>query len=196
MSWRISKQSPDHGERVRRTCSAAWRASAVRIRPIEERVRAAKSMEGRARRLGKYEREVLDEVNAMGGRLSWQTTIGPYNVDLAFREERVAVEIQRQAVRTDRLSGCSMRRERVEYILNRGWHLVVVFCPDRFHWVGRRTKSGHAQSIDVAAVAEYLVAAANELRGKPSTPGEYRVIRGDAKPCTTRSVQLDRLPES
>lgn len=194
LSWSRSKDSPDHRERVERTCRKAWAAAKGRVVPIEDRIRAANTMAGRARRLGKHEREIVAECERIGGKVSWQTPIGPYNVDFAFREQRVAVEVQRQAVRKDRLSTVSLRRERIEHILNAGWHVVVVFCPDRFKWRGRREKIAPVQSVDIGKVAEYLVAFANEASRDPAAPRQYRVISGEAETCTVPSVQFDNLP--
>jgi very-short-patch-repair endonuclease len=107
-----------------------------------------------------------------------QKAIGRYNVDLAIGP--VAVEI---------LGGHwhSIKRQhsiRTPYILNRGWHLIMVWS--MFH-------DGTDWVYMSPAAAEYVVAFAQEARRNPPMVGEYRVIRSDGQLLAAGGSEDDEL---
>lgn len=108
-------------------------------------------------------------LNDRGIDVVQQKAIGPYNVDIAIEEPRIAIEIFGGNFHA---TGRHQSRffKRTKYILDQGWHFVIV-------WVdGRR----YPMSV---SCADYIITFANELRSNPSTICKYRVIRGDGNPA-------------
>jgi len=91
-----------------------------------------------------------------------QKAIGIYNVDLGAYP--VAVEIFGGSWHATKHT----HTERTRYILNQGWHLVVIWTHPR-------------RSPLVPAVADYIVTFLQEVSSKPTAIREYRVIRGDGQ---------------
>lgn len=108
-------------------------------------------------------------LRARGLSVVQQRGIGPFNVDVAIKEPRVAVEVFGGNFHA---SGRHLARhwKRCEHILDAGWTLVVV-------WVdGRRYPFG-------IGCTEYIVTLCNELRALPSERRQYRVILGNGNPA-------------
>lgn len=98
-----------------------------------------------------------------------QKAIGPYNADIAVGP--VAVEVFGGNWHSSKPG----HAKRSRYILNAGWHMVFV-------WVNAR------RSPLTAAVADYVVAFANEMSRNPTAIRQYRVIRGDGQELSRGSI--------
>lgn len=103
-----------------------------------------------------------------------QKAIGPYNCDLAT--DSVAVEIfgGKWHGYGDHLSRYP---KRCNYILDKGWNLVIVW--------------DHARYPLSIQAAHYIAAFIKESRGNPSMRGEYRVIRGNGEESSRGKFQFD-----
>ncbi len=105
-----------------------------------------------------------------------QHAIGTRNVDFAFPEARVAVEI----VRRHWNDAKSLRRERIEQIVGAHWRLWIVYDP------GQR-------GVDVARCCEHLVACLDFARRNPAATGQYWMVDGHGQPVPEGRVQLHHL---
>jgi very-short-patch-repair endonuclease len=105
-----------------------------------------------------------------------QAAIGPYNVDLALTEPRIAVEVHGGGygprARTN-------RPRRIEYLRGAGWHVVEIL-----------TRYGRPCPV-TGDGADYLVAFAQEARRKPSAPREHRVVWADGSPYAGMALYAD-----
>ena len=114
---------------------------------------------------------------AMGLPVSFQRAADKYNIDIAVGDS-VAVEVSGRAKK-----GVNAERipERVKYLLDAGWALVLV-------WARK------SQCPISDAAAEY-VASLYELVGRdPTARGHYWVIWGDGKLMAERRPYSDELP--
>lgn len=156
---------------------------------------AAKSPLRRSRgtKIGKFEADVAAELRERGMECATQKTIGTYNVDIAINEAFVAVEIQRAT--TSNYAWSSMRRERLIDILNAGWHLLIVYCPARYKWVGKQTIPGSRYDVfDVRAVCDKIITFAHVARRNHAARRQYAVIDGEGNFCTPSRLKLDNWP--
>lgn len=148
-------------ERKKQT-AAANRAARMRSQPTIEKHRKALTLEAQ----GKFEstgEELLHSLLAERGvNAIPQRAIGVYNVDLAVLP--VAVEVLGggwHAVKT-------VHAERTPYILDEGWHLIMVWDHE-----GRSALGPGA--------AEYIVTFLDEIRRNPPATCQYRVISGQGE---------------
>lgn len=186
LKWgRIKEGGPDA---IRAQCSAAWEATRGRTVTQKEKIRRALGFAGVMRAAcGKLERDLSVLMAARGFPPSWQHAIGPYNVDLALDEGRIAVEVMRFKPTPSRKCH-SLTRERVEYILNQGWCLLAVMCPPK------RRPGVVIERFDGAAVADHVIALAERSSRGPSLAGQYGMVDGYAQPTSVASLDLDGLP--
>jgi len=124
-----------------------------------------------------HELPILGALYKLGLHPVHQLAVGPYNVDIAFEKERVAVEIERGPLR----SSHSLARERIEYLFNRGWRLFVVL-------------DGKCAGIDSEAVAKKIVADMQVLTSAPPGAGQYGVISRHGKTSTRTGNDLHGWP--
>lgn len=165
---------------VERQCGSAWNAARGRIHTLEEKsARAA----GGGRRIGKHEDNIAGLLDAAGCAVTRQLPWGPYNIDLAAHEERVAIEVLGSIVThaaRDRI------RERTEYLLNGGWCVLFVYVGPL--WGRRHVK------VDGAFVTDEIVSLVERARRHEPVHGCYRVIRGDGEPTSMLRKYLNDLP--
>ena len=164
---------------VERQCGGAWAANRGRVRQPIEKLRAAATLFRRATRpAGRYEVDLLVMLSPLYSPtdLCHQFAVGPYNVDLAVRSQRVAVEVMRFH---HRKANSTIRRERLEYLLRRGWSVLVVFV------VQKRT-------LELLPVAQQIHAFVQQARLDPSGWGQYGVIGRDGQSITPPRYQLPR----
>lgn len=102
-----------------------------------------------------------------------QKAVSKYNIDFAIGT--VAVEISGRA-RKDKENF----RERVKYLLDAGWTLIVI-------WAGIR------RPITESA-ANYIISIVEQSSTDPSLCGQYRVIRGDGKFLVSGGIDNDDFP--
>lgn len=127
-----------------------------------------------------YERPIVDALIRYGHEPIHQYAIGPSNVDIAFPDARIAIEIERRY----RNDSKSIRRERIENIIRSGWRIIIVYDP---------MKKGIANE----AVAQKIIAVLDMIRSDPSIPGEYGVIgrHGENSPGVGFDLDyLSRIP--
>lgn len=148
------------------TATDLAREASVSVNTLLRHLRAA----GLARPISSREEAFAKFLRERGVAFDHPLTIGPYVVDFAFREDRVAVEIDAEWGNRVRSSGHHLYAQRCEYILGAGWDLIEVRCRDGI----------------APRAADYVVSYLEKTRGNPSARGEYRVVGGDG----------ERLPSS
>ena len=110
---------------------------------------------------------LADALTARGYAVTQQLAVGPYNIDVTVDGVPVAVEVfggywhgyGHHAWRFF---------ERSKYLLDSGWHLLVV-------WV-----EGRNYPLDASGI-EYVISFLEEVRRNPPFPCEYRVILGNGQ---------------
>lgn len=127
--------------------------------------------------VSRYEMPLLLALRARGLEPIHQYAVGAYNVDFAFPELRIAVEVERRDISGSK----SLARKRLEYLFNRGWRLLVVL-------------DGKRKGIDYAAVAKQIVTDLDVLRSDPAIAGHYGVISRDGKTSTRTGQNLHGWP--
>lgn len=169
---RASRMTADERKRQ---AAAANRAARLRQTPRIEKLRHALTVEQKAES-GSACEELLWQMMAERDRpMIKQRAIGPYNVDLAHLP--VAVEVLGGGWHAIK----SAHAERTPYILDEGWHLVMVW-----DYEGRSALSGGA--------ADYLVAFMEEMRWNPPATCQYRVIGGGGEVLAARGREDDEFP--
>lgn len=194
VKWARIKSGPKSADAITRQCSAAWKAVRGSKRSAESLARAAATMAGRVRGvIPKLEADLLLLLAARGINARWQHPIGSHNVDLAVDEQRVAVEIQRQWPKSERSTReCSVSSKVIEHLLCSGWHVLIVFCPPTYRYLGKRPIPGTmTERFDCCTVADKLVAFCELARGLPSGRSQYGVIDGYGQPTSVRRLDLD-----
>lgn len=104
-----------------------------------------------------------------------QRAIGKYNVDLAMNP--VAVEVLGGGWHSQKAA----HAQRTPYILDQGWHLVMVWDHE-------------GRSALTESAADYVVTFANHVRWNPPATCQYRVISGDGELLTARGREDDEFP--
>lgn len=165
-------------ERQRLT-AAAHDAVRGETQTEEHRRKIARTRQRRYGPDGPFEEAFYRMLIGHGIEAVTQKAIGRFNVD--FAAHSVAVEIfggswhnaGRHAARHDR---------RAHYILNAGWHLLIIWVEEKF---------GHPLTIEAADYAVSLM----KLAGRnPSARREYRVIRGTGQLIISGCVNCDHFP--
>lgn len=158
--------------------SPMWEAKRRCGTSRNEVVRRAQSMIGYVRRGERFVTEIAAMISESGIQATINFPILTYSVDIALQERLVAVEVQ-YSNHTNPAS--SLRRERLEDILDAGWSVLVVYARYRV-------------DANVAAIAKQTITFADRVRGTPTTGGQYGVISGEAEPMTPRRLNLPRRP--
>lgn len=146
--------------------AAANVAATGRKATWDERAKRASTVERKPPAMSRHERQFAVWLTKRHATYRREVAVGIYNVDFAVGP--VAVEIlggEWHSYKTAR------HASRTPYILNQGWAMVFVWAT-----------ANHSMT---AAVAEYVIAFADEVRRDPSLMGEYRVIRGDGHVIAT-----------
>lgn len=169
---RAAKMSP--AERKLQS-AAANRAARMRRTPLIDKLRHALAVEQRGES-GSASEEALWQMMADRNRpMAKQRAVGPYNVDLAGLP--IAVEVLGGGWHAIK----SAHAERTPYILDEGWHLVMVW-----DYEGRSALSGGA--------ADYLVTFMDQVRWNPPATCQYRVIAGNGELLAARGREDDEFP--
>jgi len=161
---------------VERSLGAAWKAA--RGRTVRRSEVEARAITNAARLLhrGDHEDALASAIRMLGADVVQQQVVGPYNIDLALTESRVAVECVRSNPDTPRRSHESTRRERIEHVLDAGWRLVFVVTGMK------------RESVSYGLVAQHLVAWAKRPGRDEPARREYRVVGRDGQLVTTIDV--------
>lgn len=200
LKWRAIKDDPGG---VERRLGRAWEASRGRPVSLETRIAQARTRQERLGNTSPQEFALASALRDRGHGLTHQFAVGPYNLDLAHRALRVAVEVE---------DGCSvnawgsLRRQRMEHLLNRCWSVIIVSrrAPDPANgWTRERERltdgtfapeDGRSPRPDFAfgLIADKLVAFFESLRGNPAAHGQYGVIGREAHPVPVSRRYLER----
>lgn len=169
---RASRMTP-----AERAAQAAAAHAAVRGKSMDDldKLRRALTRESKGGPQSGGEVDLANWLNERGENVTHQRAIGPYNVDLACLP--VAVEVLGggwHSINPKHL-------KRTPYILDAGWHLVMVW-----DYEGRSALGPGA--------ADYLVTFLEEMRRNPSATSQYRVIAGDGELLAARSREDDEFP--
>jgi very-short-patch-repair endonuclease len=123
------------------------------------------------------ETELAAQLRKAGLDVVQQKAVGPYNLDVAIDTPPVAVEIFGGGWHS---TGRHKSRfhKRIEYILDEGWAVVIVWLDARHYPLG-------------VGCTEYIIALAEELRCNPTARREYRVILGNGDAAPIRQSYLN-----
>lgn len=161
-------------ERKRQT-AAANRSARMRRTPEIDKFRHALQVEQRGDHDSPGEAHLAELLNQRGVNTAAQRAIGVYNVDLAALP--VAVEVLGGGWHSIK----TVHTERTPYILDEGWHLVMVW-----DYEGRSALGPGA--------ADYLVAFLEEIRRNPPATCQYRVIAGQGELLAARGREDNEFP--
>lgn len=179
MLLRMAQATPEERLRLTEAAHAARRGRSV---PEQARIRIAEGRERAKAHASDDARLLAGCIEALNIPVTLEKAVGPYNIDIAFNECPVAVEIQGGNWHAHGRHGARIA-ERREYILSRGWHLVEIWRLSDY-----RTRP-------MQAMAHQLITMAKGFRLDPSGRGEHRVIRGDGQPLAAlKSYGYDVAP--
>lgn len=171
-STRAAQMTP---EQRKAQVTEANRAARRRRIPEIEKFRRALTVERQGRPGSDGEVRLHEMLRERGEQPAIERAIGPYNVDLAMLP--VAVEVLGGG-----FHGVKARHaERTPYILDAGWHLVMVWNYEGVSALG-------------SGAADYLVAFAEEVRRNPPATCQYRVITGQGEFLAARSREDNEFP--
>jgi len=172
---RISKMSPQERHEITSSAHIAVRG---RRKTTSEKLRHARTVEAKGLHISTVESILADMLRERGiNNFIQQKAIGIYNVDIAIKRPRLAVEVFGGNWHTSQ-HHILLHNERIPYILNRSWNVLII-------WVNARR-----YPLTVKA-ADYAISMLEELRLDKSIRGQYRVIRGDGEFMTFPGNQLD-----
>jgi very-short-patch-repair endonuclease len=177
LKWQSIKQDP---ALVQRQVRAANNACRGRKRSLAERIKGARTAARTYARLGNAEVKILDALVNTVGDMNFQHAIGPYNVDGAFRADRVAVEVQLGNLHRP---NSSVAGHRIEYVLNAGWAVLLIIA-----------QNAKRDGFDLASLTEQTRAFRDRVRRDPTCIGKYGMIGRDGQPMASFRDDLDKLP--
>lgn len=155
--------------------AAANRAARMRTVPQLDKFRRALQIEAEGKSGSAGESLLRDLMAERGQPGALHRAVGPYNVDLAYLP--VAVEVLGGGWHADKAT----HAERTPYILDEGWHLVMVWDHEGCSALG-------------PGAADYLVAFVDEMRRQPPATCQYRVISGDGQLLAARGREDGEFP--
>lgn len=166
---RLKWQGADRSA-IERQCAKAWAASRGRRVSQKTLTQTAISLfRNQSRNAGaNSELPLVSALIGAGIDVDWQFPEGTYNLDIAIRSCRVAVEVQ---VSKHRHRTSSIRAERLEYILDRGWCVLAVYIPQK-------------RTMNVLNVAQKVVALTELARRDPTAIGKYGMVGCNGEPVT------------
>lgn len=142
-------------------------------RSFESLCNSAKSRERTGNTRSTTEKTLVDMLLLRGAYVIPQKAIDIYNVDIAIGT--LAVEVFGGFWHASK----PKHIKRTRYILDRGWNML-------FLWV-------HSRSPLTEIAADYIIAFLNECRSNPTSPSQYRVIRGDGKELARGTVNDNNI---
>jgi very-short-patch-repair endonuclease len=167
---------------MERHLGKAW--DATRGREVGDRALLAQHhFERQNQTVGMFEGELAGHLRLAGVDVKQQFAVGRYNLDLALDEPAVAVEIlgSRRGARL-----IAQFLQRTEYLLDRGWSVIVVLC-----WGTTADASDRALPIDTT---QKLLAYHEAGRRDESLLGRYGMIGGERYPRSARRYEFEHLP--
>ena len=171
VAMRYTRMSKSEREGVTQAANTAKRGK--RANP-ESLARRALTMEATLQLASRADLILAVWLAQRGVEFTPQKAVGPYNVDIAVHEPRVAVEVDgfHHAPELRRLSRSrSTPAERREYLFDRGWRLIEV-----------RPPMSTRENLSPLC-ADHIVALLEEARADEPSWGEYCVVGGDGELC-------------
>jgi hypothetical protein len=177
MLLRMANTSPEDRKRLAHAANCAARG---RVQSEAERILMAKTKEGSKAHVSPVAAALAVTLCDRGCPVTLEKAAGPYNLDIAFNECPVAVEIHGGHWHAYGRHGARAGKRR-EYLLSRGWHLIEV-------WV-----VGPVKSIDL--LADKLITLAKVASLDPSGRGQHWMIGRDGEPVPAlKSYGYDGAP--
>ena len=158
---------------VERQCRGAWAASTGRVVPLHTLRAAARMRAQRLSHIGRYEDALRIALRRCGMVAIPQYVVGPYNLDLAIRPARVAVEILTAYINIAK----SAAAHRIHYLFDHGWSVLILWCPAR----------QGAPKADT--LAQHVITFMEATSRNPAVRRQYGVIRGDGQPVPASRFQ-------
>jgi len=175
---RMSRMSSIERSDLTRASHAAARG---RSHSVTERTKRAITRQARGLGISEAENIFTDMLCSKGIKgIIQQKAIGYYNVDIAIKSPRIAIEIMGGHWHTSQRH-IILHHKRVPYILNAGWTMVMI-------WVDARN-----YPLTVKA-ADYVISLLQRLSLNKSSRGEYHVIRGNGQIVPILSSEFNCLP--
>lgn len=159
----------------KRQAAAANRAARMRSTPNIDKLRRALRIEAEGAYESDGEKQLASMLESRGLAPIPQRAIGVHNVDLALLP--VAVEVLGGGWHSVKTS----HTERTPYILDEGWHLIMVW-----NYEGRSALGPGA--------AEYIIAFMDEIRRNPPATSQYRVITGQGEVLAASGRESNEFP--
>jgi len=177
-SHRIAASRVSQEERSRRV-AAAHNAIRNKRQSFEHRCKIALTREQKGLGISRIERRCLYFLEERGFKCIAQKAIGSYNVDIAITKPPITVEIfgghwHASGRHADRF------RKRIDYILNAGWHPIIV-------WVTRD------YPFEIGVI-KYIVSVAEKLSSNKSIRRQEHMIRGDGELTSIGKRKFNNLP--
>lgn len=167
--------------------AAAHEATRGRKATREERIKRALTVEGFPdSAISDHERVIAGLLAERGVPFTPQKAVDVFNIDIALNVCHEDITLYGPPIAVEvygggwHAYGSHKRRhpKRVKYLLNHGWHVVIVWVDVTKHPAG-------------AGVADYLVSFLEHSRRLPAGRREYRVVWGDGQPAPTRNSYLN-----
>ena len=161
LKWQTIRQHPNGVEQQLR---AAWDASRGRIVPMHTKRQRAQTNFINQSHIGLGETDLANEFSSRGWTGYQQFPVGPYNLDLAFSELCIAVEVFGRQIGKSRRSA---KPERIEYIADLEW--LQLFVVDVF-------------SVFVPAhIVDYMIPLLEKRGRNEAICGQYGMVRGNGE---------------
>jgi very-short-patch-repair endonuclease len=127
----------------------------------------------------RHERCLADAITTAGLPIERQRVIGEYGVDLADEASGLAVEVMSRALNT---ADVGYERQRLEYILDAGWFVLILDLTPR------------RPGVSYPALAEQIIAYAKITGSAHALRGQYGVLRGDGQPSAKERAYFPHRP--
>lgn len=171
---RMQRLSPEERQALAAAAHAAVRGTK---QSVEHRESIARTNSTRFNNVSKIEMVIAGWLRERTQDVRQQTAIGPYNSDITF--SGVAVEVYGG---NWHFTGRHQARaqKRIRYVLDQGWHLVIVLIGIEFPLMPR--------------VADYLISFAEQTGGGPSPIRQYRMVGGNGELLASADSDADKVP--
>jgi very-short-patch-repair endonuclease len=179
------KQYKGDNERVKTQLQKAWNSSRGRTDTYETKVQRANTRHSKQLQIFTFESEIANVLRQKGCNISQQYPVGQFNLDIAFSEIKLAVEITNSG-----WEGSRRMREckRAEYILNQGWCILYV---KTYNGTGRNKRA----VLHLGEITDFIIEFTERVNEDGSLLGKYAVVRGDCVALHTRTSTLEGLPK-
>lgn len=157
------------------TLRSQSQAESVKWRRMDDKTRGLQVRKAHLAKCSPVEIAFMEAMRILGQSVIHQFPIGKYNVDFALQGFSIAVEIQR--VWPLRREDAIPQSQRIEQILNSGFHVLMV--------VGKLTNPD--------AVAQQVIAFANQIGTSKPQVGSYWMISGNNQSSPRTCMYFNHL---